>query len=213
MPDKPKRCHGITRSDTRCQRPATDGAFCAHHPTPGGAVTKSGFADLQGVTPQAVTDWIRRNIIEETDDGTILWERASRRLAKARDITATTRRQGEPDEAVKIAVGDDDESDHDSDETQRRYSYAKMRKMEEQAMRARRERLDLEEELVRRDVVEQIALEEHQRFKTRLLALPDELPVNARARSWLEKGIRECLLELTTGAEAAEKLADGEQDA
>ena len=212
MSDKPKRCHGITRSDTRCQRPATDGAFCAHHPTPGGAVTKSGFADLQGVSPSTVTKWLGDGVIDETDGGAILWERASRRLAKARDITATTRRQGEPDEAVKIAVGDDDEKDDGGDETMRRYSYAKMRKMEEQAMRARRERLDLEEELVRRDVVEQIALEEYQRFKSRLLAIPDELPANARTRSLVEKGIRECLLELTTGQEAAEKLADGEQD-
>ena len=119
-----------------------------------------------------VTKWLDAGTIEETEDGTILWERASRRVVKARDISATTRRQGEVDEAVKIAVGDDDEED---DEMIRRRKLAQMQKEEAKARLAKLKVMEAEGRLVDEEMVMQTINDAAIRFRQQVIALPDVL--------------------------------------
>ena len=152
MDRKSKRCHGITRAGDRCRLPAIDGAFCAHHPAPSGLVTKSGFADLEGVTPQAVTGWLNAEIIGETDGGFIEWEAASRAVAKSQHISGTPRRQRKRAEVVE-SVTQDVEAGAGADvgeveEAKRRYTIAKAKREEERARLAEMERMEEEGRLV-----------------------------------------------------------------
>lgn len=188
MPSKTRRCHGFTRSGARCKKEASGNLFCAQHPSRGGLVTKSGFADIEGVDASRVSQWLAADTIDEDDQGRINWQKAQRQIEDSRDLSRPLQRDGEG-------------STTDADEVKRRHRHAKMLKAEEQAKKAQLERLEVEGELVRWDVIEGIAFDEYRRFRSRLLSLPDELPVDNETRNLIEEGIRKCLMELTTGAE------------
>ena len=148
MDRKSKRCHGITRAGDRCRLPTVDGAFCAHHPAPSGLVTKSGFADLEGVTPQAVTGWLNAEIIEETDAGFIEWEAASRAVAKSQHISGSPRRQRQRAEVVESVTQGVEVDAGEVEEAKSRYTIAKAKREEERARLAEMERLEEEGRLV-----------------------------------------------------------------
>lgn len=109
-----------------------------------------GFADLQGVDPGTVTKWLKSGVIDETEDGRIQWQKASRKIEKAADPFAGKRRKGERSDDVK-ATTDDVEVDLDPEsvsEARGRYTIAKAKREEERARLSEMQRLEEEGRLV-----------------------------------------------------------------
>lgn len=192
------QCHGIKRDGDRCTLPATDGAFCRHHPLSGGLVTKSGFADLQGVTPPAVTKWLKGGVIEETICGLIRWQKAQRSVDQNRKISRTKRRNGT--QSIDLRVGDDELS---ADEISYLDKLYRMREKREKALMAEMERREAEGLLVDGEEVENAAFEEGRNLQIKLMSIPDRLSAElvgmtdqAEIRTLLTDEIRGCLTEL-----------------
>ena len=208
------QCHGITRSGDRCSRTTYDGKFCRLHPTSGGLVTKTGFAELQGVGISTVSRWLSQKYISETDCGRIDWEAARLRLEQFSDPAGGgKRRQGEQSEEVRQLLGDADDGegagDSDDDETDlafsERYERAKALEKEEKARKAKLERIATEDWIA--DQFEQMAHDVWAEARSKLMTLPSritgELMAAESAREMqdiLEDEIRNCLTEIFADA-------------
>lgn len=215
MATKHKRCHGITRGGSRCKRKATGGAFCGAHPSANGRVTKTGFADLQGVDPGMVTKYIAAGTIEPDDEGRIDWQRASQRVERARDVTATTRRGGQKSPEVKAVINGTemtlDDCGMTADEIKRRREIAKMFREEEQARLANIEREEAEERLICAESIQRKIADQCLNTRAQLLTIPGRvagdlvgLTDQREISTIIEDEIRDCLHELTRSLDVSE---------
>lgn len=108
-------------------------------------VTPTGFADLEGVTPQMVSKWLSEiDGLEKTGGGFIEWERAQELIEQTRDYSRPLQREGERHDVPDI----DDLEDIHPKEVQHRYELARMLKEEERARLAEIERREKEGELI-----------------------------------------------------------------
>lgn len=202
------QCHGINRDGSRCSRKCDDRRFCNLHPSEGGKVTKFGFSVIQGVTPSAVSRWIKQGKIEADEDGYIEWEAADLALAMSRDPSRATQRTGTPHESSHFS---DENYDVTPEEVARRYQAARMRKMEEDAQLSEIKRREAEGDLIARDKVQADARTIGVRVRAKMMAIPARVTGELVAMTdpkeigqYLQDEIREALRALAMGDEDGE---------
>ena len=212
MPRRSNRCHGVTRGGERCSKDASGGAFCAQHPLPGGLVTPSGFADLEGVTPQMVSKWLAEiDGLEKTADGFIEWEKAQRLIEETRDYSRPLQREGDRHEAPDI----DDLEDIHPKEVQHRYELARMLKEEERARLAEIERREKEGELIDARAVAHDFADMFSMLRQSFRTMPDRVAGRLYSaespreiRDILRDEIHDCLSDI---ADRLEEMADDDE--